>query len=134
MNNHVKRIAAAGLALALSLALAACGGGESGGKVNEEKATSLVQGNLDEIYLGKFDPDYLELVSITENEAEETYLGGLEVEAETFMYYIDIEFTTDEVVCWPSDSALPCTCHPSTQATMPMTAAITGALIRPTMK
>ena len=33
-----------------------------------------------------------------------------------------IPFTTDDVVCWPSDSALPCTASPSTQATMPITA------------
>ena len=33
-----------------------------------------------------------------------------------------IAFTTDDVVCWPSDSALPCTASPSTQATMPITA------------
>src|SRR4051794_17240086 len=45
-----------------------------------------------------------------------------------------IPFPTEEVVCWPSDSALPCTANPSTQATMPMTAAITGALMMPTMK
>src|SRR5262249_56043489 len=43
-------------------------------------------------------------------------------------------FTTDAVVCWPSDSALPCTASPSTQATMPITAAMTGALTIPTMK
>src|ERR1700676_362848 len=42
--------------------------------------------------------------------------------------------TTDEVVCCPSDSALPSTASPSTQATIPITAAITGALIRPTVK
>ena len=43
-------------------------------------------------------------------------------------------FTTDAVVCCPSDSALPCTARPSTQATMPITAAITGAFTMPTMK
>src|SRR5581483_717097 len=43
-------------------------------------------------------------------------------------------FTTEAVVCWPSDSALPCTAKPSTQATMPITAAITGALMMPTVK
>src|SRR5882672_4272017 len=45
-----------------------------------------------------------------------------------------IPFTTDDVVCCPSDSALPCTARPSTQATMPITAAMTGALMMPTMK
>src|SRR5207244_10312588 len=43
-------------------------------------------------------------------------------------------FTTDAVVCWPSDSAEPCTANPSTQATMPITAAMTGAFTSPTMK
>ena len=45
-----------------------------------------------------------------------------------------IPCTTEEVVCWPSDSALPSTASPSTQATMPITAAITGALMMPTVK
>src|SRR5581483_12185039 len=43
-------------------------------------------------------------------------------------------FTTEAVVCWPSDSAEPCTARPSTQATMPITAAMTGALMIPTVK
>src|SRR6266576_4561071 len=45
-----------------------------------------------------------------------------------------IDFTTEVVVCFPSDSALPFTRKPSLQATMPMTSAIKGALIRPTSK
>ena len=45
-----------------------------------------------------------------------------------------IPCTTDDVVCWPSNSALPSTASPSTQATMPMTAAMTGALMMPTVK
>src|SRR5436305_1739632 len=45
-----------------------------------------------------------------------------------------IPFTTDAVVCCPSDSALPCTARPSTQAPIPITAAMTGALMMPTVK
>src|SRR2546421_6268410 len=45
-----------------------------------------------------------------------------------------IDLTTEVVVCFPSDSALPFTRKPSLQATMPMTSAIKGALIRPTSK
>src|SRR6266436_727335 len=45
-----------------------------------------------------------------------------------------IPFTTDDVVCCPRDSALPCTASPSTQATIPITAAITGALMMPAVK
>src|ERR1044072_561256 len=43
-----------------------------------------------------------------------------------------IDLTTELVVCSPSDSALPCTCRPSTHATTPMTSAMNGALICPT--
>ena len=45
-----------------------------------------------------------------------------------------IAFTTEAVVCRPRDSALPCTLKPSTQATMPMTSAMNGALMMPTSK
>src|SRR5262249_46496942 len=45
-----------------------------------------------------------------------------------------IDLTTDVVVCLPSDSALPLTRNPSLQATMPMTSAMKGALMMPTLK
>ena len=45
-----------------------------------------------------------------------------------------IDFTTEAVVCKPSDSALPLTFRPSLQATTPMTSAMNGALIMPTSK
>src|SRR5258708_7459069 len=45
-----------------------------------------------------------------------------------------IDFTTEVVVCLPSDSALPFTRKPSLQATMPITSAINRALIRPPLK
>jgi hypothetical protein len=45
-----------------------------------------------------------------------------------------IDFTTEVVVCRPSDSALPLTRRPSLQATMPITSAMNGALMMPTSK
>ena len=45
-----------------------------------------------------------------------------------------IDFTTEAVVCRPSDSALPFTCSPSAQATTPMTSAMNGAFSMPTLK
>ncbi len=45
-----------------------------------------------------------------------------------------IDLTTEAVVCRPSDSALPSTSRPSTQATMPIISAMNGALIMPTAK
>src|SRR5580692_5378580 len=45
-----------------------------------------------------------------------------------------IDFTTEVVVCLPSDSALPFTRKPSLQATIPITSATNGALTIPTSK
>src|ERR1700724_2261540 len=45
-----------------------------------------------------------------------------------------IDFTTEVVVCLPSDSALPFTRKPSLQATTPITKAMNGALMMPTSK
>ena len=45
-----------------------------------------------------------------------------------------IDFTTEAVVCRPSDSALPFTLRPAVQATIPITTAMNGALIMPTLK
>src|SRR5437667_9279743 len=45
-----------------------------------------------------------------------------------------IDFTTEVVVCLPSDSALPFTRKPSLQATTPITSAMNGALMMPTSK
>ena len=42
-----------------------------------------------------------------------------------------IDFTTEAVVCVPSDSALPRTAMPSVQAISAMISAMNGALMRP---
>lgn len=92
MNKSVKRIAAFVLTLVIAVSLTACGGG-----VTADDAKMLVQGNLDELYLGKFDADYLKLVDSSEEESQQSYQDGLEVEAEVFAYYFDIENLTDEL-------------------------------------
>src|SRR5258707_10789887 len=45
-----------------------------------------------------------------------------------------IDFTTEVVVCLPSDSPLPLTRSPSLQATMPIASSMNGALMMPTSK
>ncbi len=79
------------LALAIALSLAGCGTAMS------DASTMLVQGNLDEIYLGKFDPDFLKLVDSTEEQAQANYEDGIEVEANYFMQFFGIEYPTDEI-------------------------------------
>lgn len=81
----------AALLLSLSMMLSACGG------ISEADIQTLVQGNLDEIYLDKADSSYLKLVDITEEEAHQVYEDGLDTEVEVFMNYFEIEEETDEV-------------------------------------
>ena len=87
VRSHLRRWAALALALCIALTLTACWGGE-------KDVTALVQGNIDEIYLGKFDEDYLKLVGISQEEAQQAYLDGLEVEAEFFANYWAISDTS----------------------------------------
>lgn len=69
------------MAVGMLLGMSACK--DSG----TETATALVQGNLDEIYLGEFSEEYMDMVEITLEEAQQTYLEGIEVEAEYFANY-----------------------------------------------
>ena len=69
------------LALCMLLSLTACVG------FSEDDATTLVQGNLDVIYLNKHNEDYLKMVDSSKEEADQDYLDGLEVEAEYFANY-----------------------------------------------
>lgn len=96
MKKTFKTLAAVALVLSLSLSLTACdnisaimGGGEIDG-------AAYMQGQLDEIYLGKFDPDYMDMVGIDEKEAQETYESGIEAEVEAFNYKFGIEYPGEE--------------------------------------
>ena len=93
MNRFTKHILAAALTLCLAASLSACGGG-----LSKFDATKYVQGVLDENYLGKFDPDFLEMVEGTESEAEEIYLGNLEAESNVFASFFEIEDLSGELL------------------------------------
>ncbi len=86
-----KRALALALALVLALSLAGCS------TYMEDSVKALVQGNLDAVYLGEYGESYLELVDATEAEVEQIYLDGLNVEAEYFAQYFNIENLTDEI-------------------------------------
>ncbi len=55
--------------------------------INEETATIAVQGNLDVLYHGQINDDYLELVNATKEELLKDYNDGLAMSAEYFCYY-----------------------------------------------
>ncbi len=65
--------------------LTACGGGSGGDKIQ-----SLVQGNIDAIYLGKASDEYLKMIDSTPEIARQNYIDGLNTEAEFFCYYFGI--------------------------------------------
>ena len=86
----VKRLAALLLALCLAFSLAGCG-------VSGEDIQLLVQGNIDQIYLGRWSDEYLVMVDSDTASLEQGYEEGLEVEAEVFITYFSIEYPTDEL-------------------------------------
>ena len=61
-----------------------------------EDAVCYLDGVIGVNYLGRFDPAYLELTGITEEEAWETYDWSLEVEGEYFSYYCGFETVAEE--------------------------------------
>ncbi len=87
----MKRLSALLVVAMLAVCLSACGSSFA------DDVTLLVQGNLDELYLCKFDQEYMELVNTTEEDCMDNYLGGLEMEAEVFAYYFNITNPTDEI-------------------------------------
>lgn len=97
--NTYKRMLAVILAAVLALGLIACGATEpqDDEPSMEELTALLVQGNLDEIYLGKASEEYLNLIGSTEEEARETYEDGLSYEAEYFADYFDIDILSDPI-------------------------------------
>lgn len=89
------------LALLLAAGLAPCLAGC--GEQEEPEARSFtthdaevyVDGLLKENYLGVAESEYLELVGIREEDAQELYESGLEMDVDYFFYLYDIDHPTD---------------------------------------
>lgn len=69
----------------LCLSLTACGG------FSEKNAATLVQGNLDSVYLNVHSPAYLELCQTTEEECINDYEASLIEETDAFFYEAEID-------------------------------------------
>lgn len=80
----MKKIWKALLAGMMALMLAGCGSSEA------DQIKLLVTGNIDTIYLGKYDAEYMQLVDATEEELTQMYEDGLEAESEWFCTYFGI--------------------------------------------
>ena len=94
MKKRIKQMGALLLAAALCAGLAGCGGGG----LTASDATVYVQGLMDRTYLGQYNQDYMDLVGVTEEEMEQNYEDGIQVEAEFFCYYFEIEDASEELM------------------------------------
>ena len=88
----IRRLGLAALALCLAVTAAACG-------VNRKDASVYIQGELDAVYRGVYNEDYLELVEgMTRADAEEKYQSNVSAEAEYLLYYfLEMEYPDDAV-------------------------------------
>lgn len=85
MTHTIHRLASILMAAALVFLLAACG------DITPDQAKAYIQGDLDACYLGQYNQDYLDLIGITAQQAEEqNYVWNTTAEAEILMDYFDI--------------------------------------------
>ena len=97
-----QRLMALGMTLVLALGVTGCRYGISdglAGGAGEFDAQVYVDGFIRQNYLGEYDRDYLELVGVTAQEAEQVYRDSIDNEVSFFISYLyDIEYPTDEYV------------------------------------
>ena len=86
MRGAARRLPALAAALLLCLGLAGCGGET----MTRFDAASYVSGVLDETYKGTWDHAFLDLVDLTEGEAQDAYEAALEEEYRRFAYQFDL--------------------------------------------
>lgn len=89
---HIRSMCLAGLVIGAAVVLAACG-------VSRMDASTYIQGELDAVYRGVYNDDYLELVEgMTKADAEEKYNSNVSAEAEYLLYYfLGAEYPDDAV-------------------------------------
>ncbi len=87
------------LSCSLMLSLCACSGvaEKMANTLTEIQMAALVQGNLDQLYRGIADEEYLKTTNSTEAESQQVYEEMMAYKAEDFAYYFLIEFLTDDL-------------------------------------
>lgn len=90
-----KRIASLALAAVMAVTVSACARRSAG--ISEFDAKTYVDGLMRETYLGEFTPEYLELVGIDEDEAQQTYEAGISNEVSFFINLYEIEYPEEEL-------------------------------------
>ena len=85
------------LALAALLALSATSCARRSAGISEFDAKTYVDGLLRETYFGEASPEYMELVGIDEDEAQQTYEAGISNEVSFFINLYEIEYPEEEL-------------------------------------
>ena len=80
------------LALAALLALSATSCARRSAGISEFDAKTYVDGLLRETYFGEASPEYMELVGIDEDEAQQTYEAGISNEVSFIINLYEIEY------------------------------------------
>ena len=97
MKKHMKWVAMAGAAV-LALSLTACGSISLNLGSEKSRMEGYVQGYLDLTYLGKLNKDYQTEMELSEEEAQQQYEEGIQVEVEFFESGIGlIDYPTEEI-------------------------------------
>ena len=97
MKKRMKWVAMAGAAV-LALALTACGSISLNLGSEKSRMEGYVQGYLDLTYLGKLNKDYQTEMELSEEEAQQQYEEGIQVEVEFFESGIGlIDYPTEEI-------------------------------------
>ena len=91
----IRRAAALLLTCLLLAGLCACA---TSPMTREEQFTALVKGNLDEIYRGRANSDYLKLTGTTAEDVSASYESGLDQEAVFFCVYFSILDPSDQTI------------------------------------
>ena len=91
----IRRLAVLLLACLLLAGLTACAGTPL---TREEQFSVLVKGNLDEIYRGRANSDYLKLTGTTAEDVKASFERGLDQEAVFFCGYFSISHPSDRII------------------------------------
>lgn len=95
---RTKTLIALGLFLALGLSLTACDNIASvisRGGFGKIDGVAYMQGQMDALYLGEFDPEYLKMIDMEQTEAQESYDENLDFRVDDFIQGFSIEYPTD---------------------------------------
>ena len=81
----MKKLLSIVLTIGVAFSLSGCMGGWSESEISE-----FIQWNLDDVYLGEYNEDYMDMIGMDEVALDASFLEGMKMESEVFVYYFDL--------------------------------------------